>query len=201
MCRLTRLLPHHINQAKDQALGPEAAAAVTGVSLASVRRSQTAAEGGAWSSGVGGNPQTLTVGDLNPAIAERLRQLIEDTVNYLRWTLLWPSVVQAIRSIRFGDLPSDVPYTPRWPGRARFQAAVYSVMRNIRSGAVEPPALTTVADPAAAASASAAAVASAADGAVLGLQRQRSTVVSSARRLRLGNGLVLPQWHHRRRPW
>ena len=46
---------------------------------------------------------------MNQHLARKIQlELIEDAVNYLEWVLVWPTVVQAVRSIADGELPSDV---------------------------------------------------------------------------------------------
>ena len=56
-----------------------------------------------------------TLSDLSPPVAEKLECVISDCIQYLRWVKLWPRMVQAIRSIRDGDLPSDILYHVRHP--------------------------------------------------------------------------------------
>lgn len=52
----------------------------------------------------------LLITDLNPWLETKLQTLIDDAVTHLEWILLWPSVVQAVRSINDGRLPCDVPF-------------------------------------------------------------------------------------------
>eukprot|EP00928_Gymnodinium_smaydae_P039701 TRINITY_DN27058_c0_g1_i1.p1 TRINITY_DN27058_c0_g1~~TRINITY_DN27058_c0_g1_i1.p1 ORF type:complete len:765 (-),score=170.96 TRINITY_DN27058_c0_g1_i1:372-2414(-) len=52
----------------------------------------------------------LSVADLNPHIAEAVATLVEETVAHLEWVLVWPAVVQAVRSVRAGRLPCDVAF-------------------------------------------------------------------------------------------
>lgn len=46
--------------------------------------------------------------DINPAFAEKIDTLVEVAVRHLRWLLVWPDVVQAIRDENVGEVPSDV---------------------------------------------------------------------------------------------
>jgi len=46
--------------------------------------------------------------DLNPAFAAKIDELIRAATRHLEWVLLWPEVVQAIRSASAGLAPSDV---------------------------------------------------------------------------------------------
>lgn len=48
--------------------------------------------------------------NLNPALLRGLEMLIEDTINYVKWTLDWPTFMRAVRAIPPGELKSDL----RW---------------------------------------------------------------------------------------
>lgn len=53
----------------------------------------------------------LEIGDLNPHIAHAIEtELLEDALSYLDWILVWPTVVQAVRSVNDGRLSSDISY-------------------------------------------------------------------------------------------
>lgn len=50
---------------------------------------------------------------LNPHLYIQLRDLIEDTIDYVEWTLNWPAVVQVIRSsVEPGALATDTTWSP-----------------------------------------------------------------------------------------
>ena len=54
----------------------------------------------------------LEMGDLNPLIAAKIdNELLEDALSYLDWIRVWPTVVQAVRSVNDGRLPSDVSFS------------------------------------------------------------------------------------------
>jgi len=50
----------------------------------------------------------LAKADLQPAMAQRLEDLVNTAVRHLEWVLTWPDVVQAVRDENVGLLPSDV---------------------------------------------------------------------------------------------
>ena len=53
----------------------------------------------------------LRMGDLNPLVAAKIdNELLEDALSYLDWILVWPTVVQAVRSVNDGRLPSDISF-------------------------------------------------------------------------------------------
>jgi len=54
---------------------------------------------------------TLTLDELNPALRHVFDRLVDDAVQYIEWTLYWPTVVRMVRSIRQGTLPTDM----TWP--------------------------------------------------------------------------------------
>lgn len=51
--------------------------------------------------------------DLPPILARTLLDLIEDTIDYVYWTLEWPRFVQIVRSIRQGDFIGDFSWQPK----------------------------------------------------------------------------------------
>lgn len=58
-----------------------------------------------------GDLPPLEMGDLNPRIAHAIEnELLEDALSYLDWILVWPTVVQAVRSVNDGRLPSDISF-------------------------------------------------------------------------------------------
>jgi hypothetical protein len=50
--------------------------------------------------------------DMSVAIALRLQDLIDDTVNYVHWTLEWPKFVQIVRSVQQGTFDGDLIWKP-----------------------------------------------------------------------------------------
>jgi hypothetical protein len=56
--------------------------------------------------------------DLSHAAAFKVRDLIDDTIAYVHWTLEWPRFVQIVRSIRQGEFIGDL----SWHPSARFTA-------------------------------------------------------------------------------
>lgn len=56
--------------------------------------------------------EITSVRDLGPDMAEGLRDLIDDAVNYVKLTLEWPKFVQIVRSIRQGSFTGDLTWGP-----------------------------------------------------------------------------------------
>jgi hypothetical protein len=52
------------------------------------------------------------LGDLPPAVLEKVYELCEDTARYVHWCLDWPRFVQIVRSIPQGAFPGDLSWTP-----------------------------------------------------------------------------------------
>lgn len=48
---------------------------------------------------------------MNPHLWNDLRDLIDDAIEYIEWTIHWPAVTQVIRSVEPGTLETDLP----WP--------------------------------------------------------------------------------------
>jgi hypothetical protein len=65
-------------------------------------------------SGIGKHPlqPITTIFDLESGLADKLRDLIDDAVNYVKWTLEWPKFVQIVRSIRQGTFVGDLGWKP-----------------------------------------------------------------------------------------
>jgi len=53
--------------------------------------------------------------DLNPELLKKVDQLTSAAVRHLRWTLIWPDVVQAIRNEAVGEVPSDIAWHNKAP--------------------------------------------------------------------------------------
>jgi hypothetical protein len=66
---------------------------------------------GLWEGLTHGRPLDQPVTELRHLTVEvalKVKQLIDDTVDYVRWTLEWPRFVQIVRSIRQGDFIGDL---------------------------------------------------------------------------------------------
>lgn len=46
--------------------------------------------------------------DLNPALREQFEVLVEDAMEYVSWTLVWPRIVQVVRSVERGTVKTDI---------------------------------------------------------------------------------------------
>lgn len=51
--------------------------------------------------------------DLNPGIAERIDNLIEDVIIYIEWALEWPKFIQSVRAVEPGKLRIDLSWQPK----------------------------------------------------------------------------------------
>jgi hypothetical protein len=54
--------------------------------------------------------------DLNEAVQARVIALVDDTLDYVHWTLEWPRFVQIVRSIQKGDFSGDLTWRPPGEG-------------------------------------------------------------------------------------
>jgi hypothetical protein len=52
------------------------------------------------------------VAQLNAHLQDDFKQVLEDAVEYIRWTLNWPHIVQVVRSIEGGTLRTDLSWRP-----------------------------------------------------------------------------------------
>jgi len=50
---------------------------------------------------------------LNPDLRGDFDQVIEDTLQYVEWTIHWPGIVRIIRSIEQGTIPTDMSWRPK----------------------------------------------------------------------------------------
>jgi len=58
----------------------------------------------------------LRATDLNPYVYQGVKTLVKNALTHLEWVLVWPSVVQAVRSVRIGRCPSDICHSFPWTG-------------------------------------------------------------------------------------
>jgi len=58
----------------------------------------------------------------NPDMSDKIRDLIEDAITYVHWTLRWPRFVQIVRSIRQGDFKGDLGWRPDRANQSNVQA-------------------------------------------------------------------------------
>jgi hypothetical protein len=54
-----------------------------------------------------------TSSDLSASMAEKVRDLREDAITYVHWTIAWPKFVQIVRSVRQGDFMGDLIWVPQ----------------------------------------------------------------------------------------
>lgn len=67
--------------------------------------------GGLWQGITEGRPLSKRISqlsDLNEAVRERVIDLVDDTLDYVHWTLEWPRFVQIVRSIDRGSFSGDL---------------------------------------------------------------------------------------------
>ncbi len=57
---------------------------------------------------VGGSNSGIHEEDLNVSIRDDLNILINAAISYIEWALTWPNIIQAIRAVDQGALPSDL---------------------------------------------------------------------------------------------
>jgi len=72
----------------------------------------------------------LTRADFNPVLLSKVDQLMTAAVRHLRFVLIWPDVVQAIRNEAIGEVPSDIAWHNKVPIPALGQFSMRQLAKN-----------------------------------------------------------------------
>lgn len=73
--------------------------------------------------GIDANADLQNVNDLNPALITELMKLIDDAVDYIEWTLNWPTIIQLVRSVEQGTMKVDIRWKPEEDRNAAYDGS------------------------------------------------------------------------------